>query len=147
MVGNTVGLVTLDFSEIRKLVIRLGMRRILIIGSVRTKSSTHMELSPVIFPQCWAMPKTLAEFETGAAERGGAIIEAVTNGGYSVKEAGDHFGLHYLRNSRIVSLAKNLTPTMFFLRVNNNFLSSNFSAPPNKISKIYVLQLSGYSAT
>lgn len=51
------------------------------------------ELTEIPSTQRRAMPNTLAEFEAGASERDEAIIKAVTNGGYSLKEVGDHFGL------------------------------------------------------
>ena len=45
-------------------------------------------------------------------ERDEAIFHAYVSGGYSLKEIGDHFGLHYSRVSRIVKqqqLAKDKT--------------------------------------
>jgi transposase len=35
-------------------------------------------------------------------ERDEAIFHAYASGGYSLKEIGDHFGLHYSRVSRIL---------------------------------------------
>jgi putative transposase len=46
-------------------------------------------------------PKPLAEIAE-AHERNDAIFEAYASGGYSLKEIGDHFGLHYSRVCRIV---------------------------------------------
>jgi DNA-directed RNA polymerase specialized sigma subunit len=37
-----------------------------------------------------------------AHERDEAILRAYASGGYSLKEIGDHFGLHYSRVSRIL---------------------------------------------
>lgn len=46
-------------------------------------------------------PRPLAEFEKDHA-RDEAIAHAYASGGYSLKEIGEHFGLHYSRVSRIV---------------------------------------------
>jgi len=56
-------------------------------------------------------PKPLAQI-AGEHGRDEAILAAYSGGGYSLKEIGDHFGLHYSRVSRIVKqqrLAKNKT--------------------------------------
>lgn len=67
------------------------------------------ELTEIPSTQRRTIPKTLAEFEAGAVDRDGAIIKAVISGGYSLKEVGDYFSLHYSRISRIVSQAKGKT--------------------------------------
>jgi putative transposase len=47
------------------------------------------------------LPKPLAEIAEDH-ERDEAILRAYASGGYSLKEIGDHFDLHYSRVSRIV---------------------------------------------
>ncbi len=49
--------------------------------------------------------KPLTEFEKGHA-RDEAIAQAYASGGYSLKEIGNHFNLHYSRVSRIVQKSK-----------------------------------------
>ncbi|WP_425507047.1 helix-turn-helix domain-containing protein [Teredinibacter haidensis] len=43
------------------------------------------------------------------ADRNTAISQAYASGGYSMKEIGEHFGLHYSRVSRILRKAKGKT--------------------------------------
>ncbi|QXP85787.1 helix-turn-helix domain-containing protein [Methylococcus sp. Mc7] len=47
------------------------------------------------------LPQPLAQI-AAAHERDEAILCAYASGGYSLKEIGDHFGLHYSRVSRIL---------------------------------------------
>jgi len=61
------------------------------------------ELSEIPAGQKRSMPKSLAEYENAHPKRDAAIIAAYASGGYSQKEIGDYFGLHYSRVSRIVS--------------------------------------------
>jgi REP-associated tyrosine transposase len=51
------------------------------------------------------VPKPLPHFASRAKTRDAAIVAAYSSGGYSMKEIGDHFGLHYSYVSRIVSRA------------------------------------------
>jgi hypothetical protein len=70
--------------------------------------ASHQEIP---FAQRRPPPKPLAEIAE-AHGRDDAILEAYASGGYSLKEIGDYFGLHYSRVSRIVKqqrLAKNKT--------------------------------------
>ena len=70
--------------------------------------ASHREIPAV---QRRPPPKPLAEIAE-AHGRDDAIFEAYASGGYSLKEIGDYFGLHYSRVSRIVKqqrFAKNET--------------------------------------
>lgn len=51
-------------------------------------------------------PKTLIEYEKSAKTRNDAIVAAYCSGGYTLKEIGQHFGLHYSRVSKIVAKVK-----------------------------------------
>ncbi len=51
-------------------------------------------------------PLNLREYESRCASRNEAIIEAFRSGGYTQKEIGAYFGLHYSRISRIVAKSK-----------------------------------------
>lgn len=46
--------------------------------------------------------RSLAEYEDEADSRNSAIAAAYASDGYSMKEIGQHFSLHYSRVSRIV---------------------------------------------
>jgi hypothetical protein len=50
--------------------------------------------------------KPLAEYAAVYADRDEAIATAYASGGYTLKEIGAYFGLHYARVSRIVQAAK-----------------------------------------
>ena len=49
---------------------------------------------------------TLAEFEQLAKTRNEAITAAYNSGAFTLKQIGNHFGLHYSRVSKIVSKSK-----------------------------------------
>lgn len=69
----------------------------------------HASLTEI--PKCQRWPKagSLEDYSGKALSRNEAIAEAYASGGYTLKEVGDHFGLHYSRVSRIVSMAKRKT--------------------------------------
>ncbi|WP_185906556.1 REP-associated tyrosine transposase [Teredinibacter haidensis] len=67
------------------------------------------ELSEIPSSQRRAAPKPLAWNEAAEADRNTAISQAYASGGYSMKEIGEHFGLHYSRVSRILRKAKGKT--------------------------------------
>lgn len=67
------------------------------------------ELSEIPSSQRRAVPGALADYESEGVDRDDAIIKAYASGGYSMKEIGDYFGLHYSRISRIVKRAKGKT--------------------------------------
>ena len=46
--------------------------------------------------------KPLSYYEKSNSDRDTAIINAYASGGYSMKEVGDYFELHYSRVSRII---------------------------------------------
>lgn len=50
--------------------------------------------------------KTLAEFEQLAKTRNEAINAAYNSGAFTLRQIGNHFGLHYSRVSKIVSKSK-----------------------------------------
>jgi putative transposase len=60
-------------------------------------------LSEIPSSQKRVLPKLLVEYEAMHARRNGAIFAAHTSGGYSMKEIGEHFGLHYSWVSRILT--------------------------------------------
>lgn len=60
------------------------------------------DLSEVPAAQKRPVPKVLAEYERQGKDRNHAILLAYQGGGYSMKEIGEYFGVHYSRVSRIV---------------------------------------------
>ncbi len=59
-------------------------------------------------PQLQKRPvaKPLTKLSENCKNRDEAILKAFESGGYSMKEIGDHFGLHYSTVSRIVRQQK-----------------------------------------
>lgn len=64
------------------------------------------ELSEIPCSQRRLKPLELSEYENQAASRNEAIFNAYRSGGYTQKEIGDYFGLHYARISRIIKNLK-----------------------------------------
>ncbi len=54
-------------------------------------------------------PLSLKSYEAIASNRNEALCASYNSGGYTLKEIGDHFGLHYSRVSRIIKMAKGKT--------------------------------------
>jgi len=67
------------------------------------------ELSEIPISQRRPKPLDLKEYESLAATRDDAIYNAYSSGGYTLKEIGDYFGLHYATISRIVKREKRKT--------------------------------------
>ena len=67
------------------------------------------DLSEMPSNQKRPVPKRLKEYEASATSRDKAIKDAYASGGFSMKEIGEHFGLHYSRVSRILSKAQGKT--------------------------------------
>ncbi|HEX7028346.1 MAG TPA: transposase [Gammaproteobacteria bacterium] len=67
------------------------------------------DLSEVPSSQRRSVAKLLPVYEQKAADRDTAIVMAYNSGGYSMKEIGDYFGLHYSRVSKIITKAKGKT--------------------------------------
>ena len=67
------------------------------------------ELSEIPASQRRPRARELYEYEAMENNRNQAIIMAYKSGGYSQKQIGDYFGLHYSRVSRIITRAKGKT--------------------------------------
>jgi len=67
------------------------------------------ELSEVPISQRRPRPLSLADYKLNASSRNEAIFLAYLSGGYTQKDIGDYFGLHYARVSKIVKMAKGKT--------------------------------------
>jgi len=72
------------------------------VDEMQCKISVDVNLSEVPSAQKRQVAKSLKHFEKKYPERDVAIINAYASGGYSMKEVGDYFKLHYSRVSRII---------------------------------------------
>ncbi len=67
------------------------------------------EFSEVPISQRRPKASTLSEYESNAETRNQAIVDAYNSGGYSLKEVGVHFGLHYSTVSGVLKNHKSKT--------------------------------------
>ena len=67
------------------------------------------ELSEIPISQRRALPKELSYYAEKYKIRNEAIISAYASGGYSLKEVGEYFGLHYSTISGIIRRHKSKT--------------------------------------
>ena len=72
------------------------------VDEMQGKLSPDVNLSEIPSAQKRQVPKPLIFFQRKYSERDIAIVKAYQSGGYSMKEIGDYFGLHYSRVSRII---------------------------------------------
>lgn len=72
------------------------------VDALQARHLPDGDLSEVPTSQRRAPPRSLRHYQRHHGDRDQAIFEAYASGGYSLKEIGDHFGLHYSRISRIV---------------------------------------------
>ncbi|MCW8963532.1 MAG: transposase [Gammaproteobacteria bacterium] len=77
------------------------------VDKLITLISANRDLSEIPKSQRRPKPKPLAWYEKQAKTRNQAIALSYASGGYSMKEIGDYFGLHYSRISRILSSVRN----------------------------------------
>ncbi len=76
------------------------------VEKLQKRLESDKDLSEVPLAQRRKVPKTLHEYEREAASRNEAIAMAYASGGYSMKEIGEYFGLHYSRVSRLLNIEK-----------------------------------------
>lgn len=72
------------------------------VDEMQCKVKPDKDLSEIVSSQKRPMAKELSYYEKKYKERDQAISKAYMSGGYSMKEIGDYFHLHYSRVSRIV---------------------------------------------
>jgi hypothetical protein len=87
-----------------------GLRKQIFMGSdnfietmVKTVEQDKRTLQDVPRIQVRALPKTLDKYSDLTDSRNEAIKAAFNSGGFTMKEIGDYFGLHYTSVSRIVN--------------------------------------------
>jgi putative transposase len=74
------------------------------VQAMQSHIDNEKDLSEIPNSQKTPKPKTLGQYEKLAANRNEAIELSYASGGYSMKEIGDYYGLHYSRISRIIGL-------------------------------------------
>ena len=79
------------------------------IDKIQTHIGTDQQLSEIPASQRRPIPKNLGHYEQHNQTRNDAIVEAYRSGGYTLKQIGDHFGLHYSTVSGIVRCHKSKT--------------------------------------
>ncbi len=67
------------------------------------------ELSEIPSTQRRPVAKPISEYEASSASRNSAIVNAYRSGGYTLKELGEYFGLHYSTVSGIIKNNKSKT--------------------------------------
>ena len=73
------------------------------VEKMQRKIDRDRDISEVPLTQKRSQAKSLAHYERRHKDRDTAIRAAYASGGYSMKDIGRHFGLHYSRISRIIN--------------------------------------------
>ncbi len=73
------------------------------VDKMQRKIDRARDISEVPLAQKRNQAKSLDYYERRHKDRDTAIRAAYASGGYSMKDIGEHFGLHYSRISRIIS--------------------------------------------
>jgi putative transposase len=72
------------------------------VDVMRSKIPANRDLREVPHAKARPLPKPLAQYARENLNRNAAIVAAYASGGYTMKDLGDYFGLHYSRISKIV---------------------------------------------
>jgi len=79
------------------------------VEAAQIKIGQDKDLSEVPLSQRRAMPKALSEYRKRHKDRNTAIVQAYQSGGYTLKQIGEYFGLHYSTVSGIIRDHKSKT--------------------------------------
>ena len=79
------------------------------IEKIQVHIDTDQQLSEIPAPQRRPVPRSLGYYKQYYRTRNLAIIEAYQSGGYTLKQIGDYFGLHYSTVSGIIRHHKSKT--------------------------------------
>ena len=107
------------------------------------------ELSEIPSSQRRPAPRSLDEFERLARDRNSAIVNAYRSGGYTLKDIGDHFGLHYSTVSgnikQLADPAPKLNGLIYPAYQAAHISRREFKQPSNQVlPRIPCLQLNSY---
>jgi REP element-mobilizing transposase RayT len=73
------------------------------VERMQKRIETDKDLSEIPSSQRRAVAKALSVYEQKASDRDTAMVMAYNSGGYSMKEIGDYFGVHYSWVSKVIS--------------------------------------------
>lgn len=73
------------------------------IEAIRARIDSGKDLSEIPGSQKRSKPQSLSHYEKQARTRNEAIVNSYASGGYSMKEIGEYYGLHYSWVSRLIS--------------------------------------------
>ncbi len=76
------------------------------VERLQARVDTGQDLSEIPARQRRPLPKPLEHYAERFPDRNAAIAAAYASGGYSMKEIGEHFGIHYSYVSRIIGRTK-----------------------------------------
>jgi DNA-directed RNA polymerase specialized sigma24 family protein len=76
------------------------------VESARKRIPEGIDLEQVPQARAREAAKPLAEYARQHPERDAAIAAAYESGGYTLRELGEYFGLHYSRVSKVVQAAR-----------------------------------------
>ncbi len=79
------------------------------VAKMQSLLDDDKELSEIPASQRRPAPKPLSHYETRNSRRNDAIVEAYASGGYTLKDIGEHFELHYSTVSGIIRNHKSKT--------------------------------------
>jgi len=77
------------------------------VEDMQSKLNLNQELSEIPMAQRRKVPKALDYYSNQYSDRNEGIIAAYRSGGYSMKEIGEHFGVHYSSVSKIIKAGGN----------------------------------------
>ena len=77
------------------------------VEDMQCKLDLNQELSEIPRTQRRKVPKPLDYYSNLYNDRNESILAAYRSGGYSMKEIGDHFGIHYSSVSKIIKASEN----------------------------------------
>ena len=72
--------------------------------TVQARRPANTDLNEIPLPQRRVPARPLASYARQCSARDEAIAMAYRSGDYTLKEIGEHFGVHYSRVSRIVAM-------------------------------------------
>jgi REP element-mobilizing transposase RayT len=76
------------------------------VEKMQSEVESGQDLSEIPLKQRRPPAKPLEHFSTTCCDRDVAIAQAYASGGYSMKQIGEHFGLHYSYISRIINRSR-----------------------------------------
>ncbi len=103
----------------------VSLRNQLFLGSdsfverIQSTIDGEKELSEIPLSQRRPLPRKLSEYQKIAKDRNTAITNAYKSGGYTLKEIGEHFGLHYSTQVGLLAII-NQRPDPYPLRNTRN---------------------------